>query len=41
LALEVKNLLDDRDLRDAIGNPLPGRMVMLTVRAGATAKGTP
>jgi vitamin B12 transporter len=41
VALEVKNLLDDRDLRDAIGNPLPGRMVMFTARAGATTKGTP
>ncbi|HYG68539.1 MAG TPA: TonB-dependent receptor [Anaeromyxobacteraceae bacterium] len=44
LALEVKNVLDDRTLVDPIGNPLPGRTVMLTLRAGATAhltEGTP
>lgn len=44
LALELRNVLDDRSLVDAIGNPLPGRTVMLTVRAGATAlpsEGTP
>jgi vitamin B12 transporter len=32
LDLEVRNLLDDRHLQDGFGNPLPGRMVMLTVR---------
>jgi len=32
LALEVRNLLDDRTLQDGFGNPLPGRMVMITVR---------
>jgi vitamin B12 transporter len=36
LALEVKNVLDDRSLRDGFGNPLPGRMVLVTVRAGST-----
>jgi iron complex outermembrane receptor protein len=42
LALTVRNALDDRTLEDPIGNPLPGRVVMLTLRAGATAKeGTP
>ena len=36
LALELRNLLDDRTLQDGFGNPLPGRMVMITVRiAGA------
>jgi iron complex outermembrane receptor protein len=32
LALEVKNLLDDRTLQDGFGNPLPSRTVMVTVR---------
>ena len=32
LALEVKNLLDDRTLQDGFGNPLPSRAVMITVR---------
>jgi len=32
LALEVRNLLDDRTIQDGFGNPLPGRMVMITVR---------
>jgi outer membrane receptor protein involved in Fe transport len=36
LHLEVKNLLDDRTLTDGIGNPLPSRMVLLTLRAGST-----
>lgn len=36
LALEVKNVLDDRSLQDGFGNPLPGRMVLLTLRAGST-----
>jgi vitamin B12 transporter len=40
LALELKNALDDRSLVDSIGNPLPGRMVILTVRAGASARTT-
>ncbi len=35
LHLEVENLTDDRTLQDGLGNPLPGRMVMLTLRAGA------
>jgi outer membrane cobalamin receptor len=33
--LEVKNLLDDRSLLDSFGNPLPGRTVLLAVRAGS------
>jgi len=36
LHLEVRNLADDRTLGDGFGNPLPGRMVMLTLRAGST-----
>ncbi len=34
LNLEVRNLLDDRSLQDGYGNPLPGRTVLLTLRAG-------
>jgi vitamin B12 transporter len=40
LALELRNLLDDRSLVDPIGNPLPGRIVMLSLRAGAHARTT-
>ncbi len=32
LALEVRNLADDRTLQDGFGNPLPGRTVMITLR---------
>lgn len=32
LQLEVRNLLDDRTLTDSFLNPLPGRMVTVTVR---------
>jgi outer membrane cobalamin receptor len=32
LHLEIRNVLDDRSLQDGFGNPLPGRMVMLTLR---------
>jgi iron complex outermembrane receptor protein len=40
--LEVRNLLDDRTLQDALGNPLPSRTVLLTLRAGpALTEGTP
>ena len=35
LALEVKNVLDDLSLQDGFGNPLPGRMVLVTLRAGS------
>jgi vitamin B12 transporter len=31
--VEAKNLLDDRTLQDGFGNPLPGRMVLFTLRA--------
>ena len=42
LGLEVRNLLDQRTIEDPIGNPLPGRMVMVTLRAGSTpTQGTP
>ncbi|HET9551400.1 MAG TPA: TonB-dependent receptor [Anaeromyxobacteraceae bacterium] len=42
LHLDVKNLLDDRTLTDGLGNPLPSRMVMVTLRAGSpTTEGTP
>jgi iron complex outermembrane receptor protein len=42
LHLELRNLLDDRTLQDALANPLPGRMVLVTLRAGAAAtEGTP
>jgi hypothetical protein len=46
LHVEVKNLLDDRTLNDGLGNPLPSRMVLLTLRAGspllpAVIEGTP
>lgn len=32
VGLEIRNVLDDRSLQDGFGNPLPGRMVMLTAR---------
>lgn len=32
LHLDLRNVLGDRTLQDGFGNPLPGRMVMLTVR---------
>ncbi len=34
LHVEVRNLLDDRTLGDSYGNPLPGRTVLVTLRAG-------
>jgi iron complex outermembrane receptor protein len=36
LALEVRNLLDDRTVEDPLGNPMPGRMVLVSLRAGAS-----
>lgn len=42
LGLEVRNLLDDRSLQDGFGYPLPGRMVLLTVRvAGGQERDPP
>jgi iron complex outermembrane receptor protein len=38
LAVEVRNLADARTLRDSLDNPLPGRLVMVTLRAGASAR---
>jgi vitamin B12 transporter len=35
LHAEVRNLLDDRTLLDALGSPLPGRTVLVTLRAGS------
>ncbi len=35
LHLEVRNLLDDRTVEDGFMNPLPGRAVFLTLRAGS------
>jgi outer membrane cobalamin receptor len=35
LNLEVRNLLDERTAEDGFMNPLPGRAVFVTVRAGA------
>lgn len=32
LGIEVRNLLDDRSLQDGFGYPLPGRMVLVTLR---------
>lgn len=36
LGVEVRNALDDRTLTDPLGYPLPGRMVLVTLRAGST-----
>jgi iron complex outermembrane receptor protein len=35
LHVDVKNLLDDRTLQDGFGNPLPGRLLMVALRAGS------
>jgi iron complex outermembrane receptor protein len=35
LHAEVRNLLDDRTLADPLANPLPGRMVLVTLRGGS------
>lgn len=39
--LEVRNLADVRTLTDGLGNPLPSRLVMVTVRAGGSTKDAP
>jgi iron complex outermembrane receptor protein len=39
--VDVKNLLDDRTLEDPYANPLPGRMVMVTLRAATPTEGAP
>lgn len=42
VALELKNLADDRQLQDGYGNPLPGRSVWLTLSAAThSPKGNP
>jgi vitamin B12 transporter len=41
LHVEVKNLLDDRTLTDGLGNPLPSRMVLLTLRGGSSPTTSP
>lgn len=38
LNLEVRNLLDDRTLEDDYMNPLPGRTVLVTLRAGSAER---
>jgi outer membrane cobalamin receptor len=39
LSLEVKNVLDDRTVVNAFGNPLPARTVLLTVRVANPERG--
>jgi len=41
LHVQIDNLTDRRDLVDGFGNPLPGRSVMVTLRAGASEPGEP
>ncbi|HEX9243146.1 MAG TPA: TonB-dependent receptor [Anaeromyxobacter sp.] len=38
LHVEIRNLLDVRTLDDSYGNPLPGRTVLVTLRAGQPPK---
>jgi iron complex outermembrane receptor protein len=38
LHVDVRNLLDDRTLQDSYGNPLPGRTILVTLRAGRSDK---
>ncbi|HYQ81190.1 MAG TPA: TonB-dependent receptor, partial [Anaeromyxobacteraceae bacterium] len=39
LSLEVKNVLDDLSLQNGFGYPLPGRMLLVSVRVGSTPGG--
>jgi iron complex outermembrane receptor protein len=41
LHLDLRNLLGDRSLQDGFGNPLPGRMVMLTMRVAGGKEPAP
>jgi iron complex outermembrane receptor protein len=41
LHVEVRNLLDVRTLDDSYGNPLPGRTVLVTIRAGSSSTDQP
>ena len=36
LHVDVRNLLDVRTLQDSYGNPLPGRTILVTLRAGGS-----
>jgi iron complex outermembrane receptor protein len=36
LHLDVRNVLDDRTIEDGFLNPLPGRAILVTLRAGST-----
>jgi iron complex outermembrane receptor protein len=38
LHVEVRNLLDQKTLTDSFDNPLPGRTVLVTLRAGSNAE---
>jgi iron complex outermembrane receptor protein len=38
--LEIRNVLGDRSLQDGFGNPLPGRMVLVTLRVAGGKDGT-
>jgi hypothetical protein len=38
--VEVENLADVRTLQDGFGQPLPGRTVMVTLRAGTSSTRT-
>jgi iron complex outermembrane receptor protein len=41
LSAELKNLLDDRKLQDGFDDPLPGRMVLFTLRIGSPTENQP
>jgi iron complex outermembrane receptor protein len=41
LHVEVENLGDDRTLQDDFGQPLPGRTLMVSLRAGTSKEGQP
>jgi iron complex outermembrane receptor protein len=41
LHVDVRNLLDARNLQDSYGNPLPGRTILVTLRAGGSDKDRP
>jgi hypothetical protein len=39
LSLEVKNLLGDEALQNGFAYPLPGRMLLLSLRIGSASPG--
>jgi iron complex outermembrane receptor protein len=41
LHVEVENIADVRSLEDGFGQPLPGRTLMVSLRAGTSKEGTP